>query len=254
MLSITVQENIARSIIAIAPVRVWGHGSRDCQGDEFEMKMEEAYFHGMDDGFMKLQTALELRVDYQCLYVEHLQNSEQDLRDNYNDKSLISYPAYAAKPLSEIQHRIPKFILTSWEKDIRAVFNPTSVQCATMLDTDTYKEGITSTEVARTFTCQLYLVAALEAIKRIAPAWECDDDMYHDDKRIFYEDIAERPEMGILTTPPHASNVDKVRLILAEAKLEALELTRSPALMRMSPADYRAFWAEQWLCAYELWK
>ena len=253
MLSVNVQTNFARTLVAFPRTRVYGHGSRGCGEDPHESMMAHAFFLGETRAFSAIQNALELRTeeDLLTLSVKHLHTFEDDLRENYNDASLIHYPAYAAAHAEAIKHRIPDYILGGWEMAVRAVFNPSPEECAALLDTDTYKEGITSAEAAETFAFQLYMVAALKAIGMVVPAWECDHDTYHTDKISFYESIVEHPEYEILTTPPDADRKDEVRRILEQAvdEVSYRRLERSDELRRMGIPAYRAFWAHEWLRA-----
>ena len=157
MLSINVQKNFARTLVAIAPVHVLGNGSRGDGGN-----LQSAFDRGMLSAFRAINSEIELRVDFQSLFTEHLENYEDELRAKDNDRTQIDYPAYAVKFANATNHRIPAFILQGWQSDINARCPLSAEECAALLDTDTYKESIEDETQARKFGFKLYMAAALE--------------------------------------------------------------------------------------------
>lgn len=240
-------------ITKIAPLRVYGNGSRGTE-DEEEKRMEGRFDDGATRAFVAIQRCMHVYNSHSIRDIRHvtLLDYENRLRQVANDSSLIDRPAIAAEVADLIKHQIPAVCLVDFRKNLVEQSEYSATHVNELLNhTEKLKAHVTIHTVEE-FGFNAYIAAAIAAVDIIVPAWDPVIGN-NEDLGIFYEmivselDFWKEGKIMVLLTPPNPECRAEVLTLINEHIAAQSTPHRSYSAGTMDRGDYTICRARAWL-------
>jgi hypothetical protein len=257
MLSNDARAALANLIVRLTPQLVYGLGSRGTSNDPDDACRTRWFDDGVKNGFKLVSSALWVSTAaLEEAASEWIVAYEEARREHGNDDAqLVGWLKQEVERAADaLKYKVPLAVLavwkaSSWRMDYGAAL--TAERRAALLDVLRKEEHVRATTtnlLALRLGVDMCLAAGQRSLELVVPCWEPNDAALtqgiSDDKVLFFESVAERPELAVLLTLPTTENVPAVQAI-ADEVVEVVLHGRSPA--NIGNHQFQKQWAEAWL-------